>query len=74
MSNCDGEIDKGFAEALQNDYVYGHHYGWEFCGTVWWNGKEFIEVVLRHQSFVGEHRADTLENLMEKVNKEHGYK
>ena len=73
MSNCDGEIDKGFAEALQNNDAYGHHYGWEFCGSVWWTGKEFIEVVLCYGSFAGEHRADTLEDLMKKVNDEHGW-
>ena len=73
MTNCTGEIDEGFAEILQKENVYGHHYGWEFCGTVWWTGTKFVEVVLRYQSMVGEHYADTLKELMEKVNSEHGY-
>ena len=73
ISNLDHEVDEGFAEALQGGDVLGHHFGWNFCGTVWWDGKEFVEVVWVYHSVVGERRATSLEDLMRVVNDEFGW-
>lgn len=73
MSNCGLEIDEGMEEALKNGNNYSNHYGWEFCGTVWWDGHEFAERVMRHWSVVDEVKAPTLKKLMEKVNDKWGW-
>lgn len=73
MSNCGPEIDEGMEDALKNGNNHSGHYGWEFCGTVWWDGHEFVEIVMRYGSEVDEIKAPTLKELMDKVNDKWGY-
>lgn len=73
MSNCDGAIDDGFADALQTRHVYGRHSAWHFNGLVWWDGKRFCEQVWRYHSPVAYYEADTLRELMETVNDDYGW-
>jgi hypothetical protein len=72
MSNYDGQVDDGFADALRGGDVFGHHYAYNFCGRVWWDGNEFVERVKRHWVTIGHHRASTLEDLMREVNGKYG--
>jgi len=73
MSNADGNIDEGFAEALRQARVFGHHAGWDFCGRVWWDGSRFVEDVYRYRRLVATHRANTLPELMALVNDSWGW-
>ncbi len=74
MSNFDGEIDEGLAEALtaKPALVMAQHSAWNFCGFVWFEDGKFIEQVWRYGSPVTELNADTLEELMEEVCSEYG--
>ena len=74
MSNFDHTIDDGFEKALRENKVFGRHSGYEFNGMVWYNDKRFHEEVWRYCAYVETISADTLEELMEKVNDKWGYK
>lgn len=75
MSNFDGLIEDGLAEALKLKpaITYAQHSAWNFCGYVWFENGRFVEQVWRYNSPVDELTADTLEDLMEEVNGEYGY-
>jgi len=72
MTNADGSIDDGFAEALKAGGVYGSHAGWDFYGNVWWDGTAFVEEVWHYRSPVATYRAASLPELMTLVNAEWG--
>jgi len=74
MSNFDHEIEDGFEEALRKEpnKVYGSHAGWNFNGSVYFDSEQFVEKVYVHGSIQGEIKANTLEDLMDKVNNEYG--
>ena len=74
MSNADHTIDDGFEEVLKSGEVYGHHYGWDFCGEVWWYEEKsvFVEQVRQFHIVVDTITAPTLESLMAAVNNEYG--
>lgn len=74
MSNFGHTIDKGFADTLkQRSGVFGRHYGWEFNGRVWFERGQFHEEVWRYHSPREVILANTLEELMEKVNDKYGW-
>lgn len=75
MSNSDGTIDDGFAEALRSGRVCGRHAAWNFNGCVWYDPEtlEFVEEVWVYQAPRRIFRAETLEQLMTIVNNEFGY-
>ncbi len=75
MSNLDGTVDEGLAEALQVKpaTVNAQHSAWNFCGYVWFEGGKFREQVWQYHSPIEEFEADTLEELMGKANDNYGY-
>jgi hypothetical protein len=73
MSNFDHTVDPGLAEALKAGNVYAQHAAWEFNGEVWFADGLFHEQVFRYHQPVGSYRADTLEELMTRVNDHHGW-
>ncbi len=75
MSNCMGEIDDGFADALmaQPGKVFGRHAGWEFNAKVWFTGAEFASEVWRYRCYMETITAPTLPDLMKATNEKWGY-
>jgi len=75
MSNFDGSIDEGFAEALQErpGEVFGRHAGWNFNGLVYFSGGKFHEEVRVWGKVSAVVSADSLPDLMEAVCEEYGY-
>ena len=76
MTNFDGSIDRGLAEALQAEpaRVRAIHAGWDFCGRVWFEGGKFHEEVSVYCVLQKVITAETLPDLMEAVCKEFGYR
>lgn len=74
MSNMDGSIDDGLAEALkqQAGSVYAQHAAWNFCGYVWYENGMFHEEVWVYNAPRTVINADTLQELMSDVNAEYG--
>lgn len=74
MSNFDHEIDDGLETALcaRPNEVHGTHAAWNFCGYVWFDGKQFCEEVWRFNAPVEVIKADTLKDLMSEVNDQYG--
>ena len=74
MTNFDHSIDGGFGGILKSkpNEIFGNHAARNFCGDVFWNGKLFCEKVYCYHGLVGEYTADSLRELMETVNEEHG--
>jgi len=75
MSNFDNEIEDGFLEALQGEpgEVFGRHSGWNFNGRVWLENGKFHEEVWVYGSPVAIYSGDSLRELMDEVNNEHGW-
>lgn len=73
MTNVDHSIDDGLEEALKAGSVFGRHAGWNFNGKVWWDGEQFVEEVWRYRTLVATMRAETLRELMTKVNNDWGW-
>jgi len=73
VSNFDGEIDPGFAEALraQPGAVFGHHCGQNFCGRVFYEDGQFREEVQVYGRYNETISAPSLPELMERVNDEY---
>lgn len=69
MSNLDGEIDDGFAEALQAEpgKVFGTHTAWDFYGKVYFMDGKFHEEVWVNRSPRKTISASTLRELMNDV-------
>ena len=75
MSNFDGMVDNGMAEALivEPGQVFGRHHGWDFTGRVYFHDGKFHEQVWVYGSPRETISADTLEELMQEVNSKYGY-
>ena len=75
MSNFDGKIDDGLAEALiaGEGKVYASHAAWNFNGKVYYRDGMFHEDVWRYHSLKETISAETLQELMSAVNDEYGY-
>ncbi len=75
MSNFDGEIDEGMADALmgQEGDVFGYHCGWNFCARVFYRDNAFHSEVQRYGVHVETITAASLEDLMKSVNEQYGY-
>ncbi len=73
MSNFDHSIADGLAEELKATGGYAQHAAYNFCGYVWWDGKEFVEEVWIYnapqETLL---RAETLEEIMAMANAEYG--
>jgi len=74
MSNCDHTIDNGMEDVLRSQPVAGSHFAWDFCGTVWFDGENFVEEVFRFHVPVEILKAPSLRELMTAVNDKYGYK
>jgi hypothetical protein len=74
MSNFDHSIDSGLDAALRASpgVALAEHSAWNFCGYVWFEDGQFHEQVWRYKQPVAEYSAETLTELMEVVNDEHG--
>ena len=72
MSNFDGQIDEGFAEALKNKKTFGRHSAWNFNGIVYWLNGKFNTDVWVYGSYCETFCEDTLEELMASVNAKYG--
>lgn len=74
MTNCDLSIDDGFADALKSapNKVFGRHSAWEFNGQVWFADNKFHEEVWRYGTIIATYSENSLEELMETVNSNHG--
>jgi hypothetical protein len=75
MTNFDGTIDDGFAEALKESPggVFGSHSGWDFYGEVFFFDGKFHEEVWVHNSAREIITADSLEELMVEVSSKYGW-
>jgi hypothetical protein len=73
MSNFDGLIDDGFADALKAGPVFGRHAAYNFNGRVYFKDGRFHEDVWRYGVHVETLTADTLEELMREANTKYGY-
>lgn len=74
MTNFDYSIDKGFEDAIMGKECFGRHAGWDFNGKVYYKDEQFHEDVWQYHLYAETKSAYTLEELMEIVNKEYGYK
>ena len=74
MTNFDGSIDDGLAEALQErpGQVFGRHAGWNFNGLVYFANGKFHEEVWVHRTPRQIISADSLRELMDAVCDEYG--
>jgi len=74
MSNFDHEIDEGMEEALMLEpgRVFGKHAGWNFNGRVYYHDGLFYEQVWVYGSPIETISAETLKDLMIKVNSKYG--
>lgn len=72
MSNFDLEIRPGAAEELRAGGVWGRHSAWNFNGRVWFADDEFNEQVWVYGNPITSYSAQSLEELMQLVNKNHG--
>ena len=74
MTNFDGTIDDGFAEALMKSpgEVFGRHAGWNFNGKVYFTNGQFHEEVWTYGSLKQTISAPTLRKLMDAVCEEYG--
>lgn len=73
MSNFDHHIDEDGEARLKAGGVFARHAGWNFNGTVWWDGSQFCEAVWQYHSHVATLTAPTLRELMTDVNDEYGW-
>ena len=72
MSNCDGSIDEGFAEALKNKKVFGRYSAWDFNGLVYWLNGKFNTDVWVYGNYRETFSEETLKELMASANAEYG--
>ena len=74
MSNFDHEIDSGFEDAIKEESVWGTHSAWDFNGQVYYLNSQFHEDVYRYGCYQETVSADSLKELMKKVNARYGDK
>lgn len=74
MSNLDFTIDDGFEKAIieKPGKVFGKHYAYNFIGRVWFDNNKYYEEVWVHRKIVDLVEAESLEELMETVNRKYG--
>jgi hypothetical protein len=73
MSNFDHTADMGLDAALRGGKLYAPYAGWNFHGTVWWDGERFACEVWVYGSPREVIRADTLEDIMESASDKYGW-
>ena len=75
MTNFDHSIDAGLDNLLRSNpnKVCVGHAAWNFHGTVWFDGEQFVEEVWTYGSPREVIKAGTIPELMEAVNSEYGY-
>jgi hypothetical protein len=73
-SNFDHELDNSVVYRLQDGDCYGMHYGWEFCGSVWFvpEARKWVEAVDRYHITVDIFTGDTVEEVIQKTIEEYG--
>lgn len=72
MTNFDHTIDEGMADDLKAGDFFGQHSAWNFYAEVFWKDGKFRSDVLSYGAIVGNHEADTLEDLMKIHNDAYG--
>lgn len=73
LSNFDGRVPAGLAEALQAGDCYCDYAAWDFHASVWWEGGKFRAYCLAYRRHVGTHEAGTLSDLMTECSDAHGH-
>ncbi len=73
MSNFDHEIDSYFEEAIKGKLTFGRHAGRDFNGKVYYLKNQFHEDIWRYHLYQGTLSADSLKQLMKKVNDKYGW-
>jgi len=75
-SNFDHELDKDVVDELKAapGEVYAQHAAWQFCGYVWFDGKDWHEDVWVHGSLAETRSEEKLEDLIDSVNRSYGHK
>ena len=74
MSNFDGNINKQVEQELVDNPLKTAEYpGWEFWGLCWYQDNKFYCMTMRYRNRDNLFKADTTEELMEKVCQVYGY-
>ncbi len=73
MSNFDHSIDDGLEEALKTEETFSGHAGQDFNGHTWFKDGQFHEAVCCYHILQGIESANSLRELMEKVNDKYGW-
>ena len=67
------EVTRLLANPDPDEDDCGQHSAWEFCGEVWFGiDGLWHEIVWRHRCVVAEYSDESLEDLIETVNDNHG--
>ena len=72
MTNFDHTIEKDVANKIKGQKLYAQYSGWNFCGDVWWAGKDWACEIWQYGSYINTLKADTLDELMEEVSNYYG--
>ena len=73
MSNFDGHIPDGLADYVKSGGQGAKHYGWNFCGDLYYRDGKYVEEVFRYHELVATITADNLEALRVEVNEQFGW-
>ena len=58
----------------ENPTKFFSHSAWNFCGYIWFENNKFYEEVWRYRSHIHTLESENLEDLIDEVNMEYGYK
>ena len=73
ISNANhGLIPDGLEATLKGGGFKTTHYAWDFFGIIWFADGQFYEKVMQYGRHVGSFSADSLHDLVQKVNDEYG--
>jgi hypothetical protein len=71
-SNLDHEFTAENVARVSRGGCHGKHYAWNFCGTVWFDGKEWCEDVMRYGDHVELITGPSVEHVVAEANKKYG--
>ena len=74
VSNFDGHVPEELADRLKErpNEVYANHYARDFYGVIYYDGRQFVEEVQQYGRVVNVLHGDTLAEVVESANDEHG--
>lgn len=74
MSNFDQIIDRDVEKLLKSSDYYTAYPAWNFYGEVWYDGENFHCQVEQYHAHMDTIIATTLEEIMEEVSDQYGWK